>query len=168
MSNIVPYQDMQAMAAAMAKSQLFGMKETAVAESLLSRLYSRVERCGECWLFTGSTGNSGYGKLRIGKSKDVAAHRVSYAAHHGPIPNGMCVLHSCDVRRCVNPAHLGIGTKRDNTQDMVKKGRHFSAPRLRTHCPKGHLYSGTNSRGARICRTCQNAATLAHYYRTKR
>lgn len=131
------------------------------------RLMTRVRFVGDCWIWSGSVGNSGYGKLRFGKTRDVSTHRLSYSLFHGPIPLGMCVLHRCDTRRCINPDHLFAGTKADNAQDMVSKGRQFSPARSRTACPKGHPYSGINSQGRRICRVCQRAATLAHYYRTK-
>lgn len=120
-----------------------------------------------CWLWLGSTGNSGYGKTRFDHSHDISAHRVSYTAFNGEIPQGMCVLHTCDVRLCVNPNHLFLGTKKQNSMDMVKKGRNYSPAKHRTHCPQGHEYSGRNSKGGRICRTCQKKASLAHYYRSK-
>jgi hypothetical protein len=53
------------------------------------------------------------------------AHRMSWEMHFGPIPEGMLVLHHCDVRRCVRPDHLFLGTARDNTRDMIAKGRGF-------------------------------------------
>lgn len=167
MSNLIPYEDMRRMGAVMARSRLFGIETTEQATAFGARLFSGARIEGECWVWTRSVGSSGYGKLRIGRSKDVSAHRAAYAYFYGALPDGTCVLHQCDVRRCINPRHLFLGSKADNSQDMVAKGRHYSAPRLRTVCPKGHPYSGTNSRGARICRICQNVATLAHYHRTK-
>lgn len=120
-----------------------------------------------CWLWLGSTGNSGYGKLRIGHTQDVSAHRASFATFKGLIPSGMCVLHSCDVRLCVNPDHLFIGTKSDNTRDMVRKGRHKCPARLRTSCPKGHFYDGVNTYGRRICSIC-NKQTRQRYEERRR
>lgn len=107
-----------------------------------------------CWIWLGSSGNSGYGKTRFGSSMDYSAHRLSFVAHNGPIPDGMCVLHKCDNRLCVSPSHLFLGTKSDNSKDMVAKGRQFSICRLKTHCPQGHDYSGINSQGRRICKIC--------------
>ena len=81
-----------------------------------------VPHCG-CWLWTACVRQSdGYGTLGI-KGKTKAAHRVSWEIHNGPIPEGLCVLHRCDVPTCVNPDHLFLGTKADNTADMIAKGR---------------------------------------------
>lgn len=165
-TDLIPYSDMERMAAVVAQSGLFGIKTPTQALALIKRLYERVKIVNGCWVFTGSTGNSGYGKLRVGRHQDYSVHRMSFTLLNGSIPIGKCVLHTCDVRRCINPDHLFIGTKRDNTLDMIAKGRHVSGPSLRTCCPKGHEYSGINSKGRRICRICQSAASLRHYHRT--
>ena len=77
---------------------------------------------GGCWLWTGLVGSNGYGRLSVRKNT-MSAHRWSYTAFRGEIPDGALVCHSCDVRVCVNPDHLWLGTHKDNTRDMLKKGR---------------------------------------------
>ena len=59
----------------------------------------------------------------VGKSKRMGAHRMSYIVFNGEIPVGKTIMHSCDNRSCVNPSHLSIGTKKNNTMDMLSKGR---------------------------------------------
>jgi hypothetical protein len=90
--------------------------------------------------------------------KGVFAHRYAYAWLYGDIPGGMQVLHRCDVRLCVNPDHLFLGTQLDNMRDMCAKGR--SRSQIKTHCRYGHPFEGSNlyidSRGARQCRICKN------------
>lgn len=87
----------------------------------------------ECWLWTASTNKRGQGQFRVhyGRQMDVTS-RVSWMIHSEKwIPKGLWVLHHCDNPSCVNPDHLWLGTPKDNTQDMLKKGRH------RTRSPKG-------------------------------
>ena len=88
-----------------------------------------------CLLWTAST-VMGYGCLRV-KKKTQLVHRLVWARTYGPIPDGMHVLHKCDVRLCSNPQHLFIGTNADNIQDSVRKGRRKGLPRRR---PKGLTY----------------------------
>ena len=77
-----------------------------------------------CWLFTGFIDKHGYGLCRPGFGRlNVRAHRYAWIMKNGPIPHGMFVLHKCDVRACVNPDHLFLGSNRDNVDDMLKKGR---------------------------------------------
>lgn len=74
-----------------------------------------------CWLWVGATSDRGYGHLKVG-DKYISAHRYSYMIHKGEIGN-MNVCHACDVRLCVNPDHLFLGTQKNNIDDMIKKGR---------------------------------------------
>lgn len=65
---------------------------------------------------------TGYGRMTVNKQAR-GAHRRSYELHKGPIPDGKCVLHTCDVRDCVRPDHLFLGSYADNHHDMIAKGR---------------------------------------------
>lgn len=76
---------------------------------------------GNCWVWTGGRIPSGYGKMSL-DCKSVLAHRVSWHLAHGG-PAQLLVLHRCDNPACVRPDHLFEGTCKDNTEDMVKKGR---------------------------------------------
>jgi HNH endonuclease len=71
-----------------------------------------------CWLRMGSPSSSGYGEIKI-KGHRIQAHRLSWEIHYGPIPVGMNVCHRCDVRQCVNPEHLFIGSHLDNAKDRA-------------------------------------------------
>ncbi len=80
------------------------------------------EPYSNCWLWTASANELGYGTILV-NGICTLAHRVSWQLYRGEIPNGLCVLHRCDTPACVNPDHLFLGTSRDNTIDMLKKGR---------------------------------------------
>lgn len=79
-----------------------------------------------CWEWQAGLNKDGYGRFKV-RNHDELAHRVSYTIHHGPIPNYRLVCHSCDNPGCVNPKHLWLGSCGDNTQDMMRKGRHRCA-----------------------------------------
>lgn len=83
--------------------------------------WSRVEKTDGCWLWRGAKSSNGYGNLSRG-GRWLSAHRYSWIMSNGD-PGDMCVLHRCDVRLCVNPDHLFLGTKADNARDRDSKGR---------------------------------------------
>jgi hypothetical protein len=96
-------------------------------KSLKERLFAKCEpdpKSG-CWNWRGATQHSGHGHIFAEPPgrRSVMAHRASWEIIHGPIPEGLCILHKCDNPRCINPDHLCLGTKADNSQDMVSKRR---------------------------------------------
>ena len=78
-----------------------------------------------CWEWAGVKDRDGYGVFGHHRGKQLRAHRASYTEHIGEIPDGACVCHKCDNPSCINPDHLFIGSTRENTEDMIKKGRKF-------------------------------------------
>ncbi len=77
-----------------------------------------------CWLWLRPVGSGGYGQIML-NGVTYRAHRLLYEIANGPIPAGLCVCHRCDVRSCVNPAHLFLGTYQDNKHDCMSKKRDF-------------------------------------------
>lgn len=108
--------------------------------TLAERFWTKVLKTQSCWIWQAQVNNKGYGCLSVyredkGRHYPTYAHRLSWAFAHGPIPDGMYVLHHCDTPACVNPAHLFIGTQTDNMQDCWKKGR-MTREILRENCRK--------------------------------
>lgn len=94
-------------------------------KELLTPLYfekTSGRNAGGCWVWAGSTQTAGYGQMRI-DGRNFLAHRQAWEASFGEIPKGLYVCHICDVRACVNPAHLFLGNQTDNMRDCWAKGR---------------------------------------------
>ena len=83
----------------------------------------RKNQDNDCIEWIGAINITGYGHFWY-NGKCERAHRVSWQIHHGDIPDGLFVLHSCDNTKCVNPEHLWLGNNQDNAIDMCNKGRH--------------------------------------------
>lgn len=100
------------------------------------RFWDKVEIADKdtCWLWLGALNNRGYGLFSV-NSKLMLAHRYSYQLHKDPIGN-LCVLHTCDNPKCVNPNHLFLGTQGDNNRDCVRKGRHKGPSNLKILTPE--------------------------------
>lgn len=104
---------------------------TDIKEMFHARVSMRNPTSDGCWIWVGAKHvQFGYGVLKFGgrAGKLLLAHRVSYEIYMGPIPDGCCVLHKCDNPPCVNPEHLFLGTRADNSADKVSKGRQSFTP----------------------------------------
>jgi hypothetical protein len=104
-----------------------------VKRPLVERFWAMVQKTDGCWVWRGSTRIHGYGVLWIsrGRGWQERAHRLSFLLHSGldRIPDGKWVLHRCDNRACVNPAHLYLGDILQNTADMVGRNRQAKGER---------------------------------------
>ena len=110
---------------------LMGREGKRNGKSLLDRYWPKVEvrSYAECWPWKAKARHPfGYGRMSAGRKVQIKAHQLAYFIQYGPIPAGMCVLHKCDNPGCCNPFHLFLGTQKDNTQDMIRKGRWSKPP----------------------------------------
>lgn len=118
-----------------------------------------IDPVTNCWLWTGAK-SLGYGQLLV-EGKIQRVHRLSYEIFVGPLTQ--LALHRCSNKHCFNPDHLYDGSYSDNLGDRINKDGFGPANghSLKTHCPKGHPYSGRNlvilkRSNKRECRICRN------------
>jgi hypothetical protein len=127
--------------------------------------FIQPERMTDRGFRVGGYGNIGY------RGRNISVHRAVWMIHNGPQPKGMDVCHTCDVRRCCNPEHLWLGTRRQNLQDMANKGRGPCGEKAtKTHCIRGHELSGdnvylTNGGRRRGCKACDKLRQHTPEYR---
>ena len=128
------------------------------------KLLLNHRREGTCWRWTGAHMRKGYGQLKTeGKVRSV--HQLAYVSWVGDIPAGHEIDHTCNVRDCINPAHLEVVTHQENHRRRILR---------RTHCPHGHELTGDNikirkKRGGESvsCRRCWNAGRRANAARKR-
>jgi hypothetical protein len=127
---------------------------------VIDRVMAKVVADGDCWIWTGSVGSSGYGKIGSGGryGVDVLTHRTVWEHHNGPIPEGLVLDHLCGVIRCCNPWHLEPVIQTENQRRQSAR---------RTACNAGHTYTpesarvGPNGRECRICHAARERARRA-------
>jgi len=121
--------------------------------TMIERFWSKVKKSPGCWMWDGSPSKR-YGYFRTNRTR-VAAHRFSWEIHNGEIPPGLCVLHRCDVAKCVRPDHLFLGSQLENIADRDRKGRTARGEKL------GHNRgdrNGTHTMPERVARGDRNWA----------
>lgn len=122
---------------------------------LLRRFWNRICDTGDCWEWQGGVTTAGYGLVQFYRHKWYV-HRLAYCLLVGPIPDNLTIDHLCRNRICVNPAHLDLVTRQENTRREL-------ALRATDACPQGHPYTPENTyvnptTGGKHCRTCRAQA----------
>ena len=147
-----------------------------------NRFWKWVDKSGNCWMWTaGYNKKTGYGSFSL-NGKNIGAHRAAWELTYGKIPDGMDVLHRCDIRRCVRPDHFFLGTQADNNKDRDAKGRsRWHLPEFQTHlrrpkefCKRGHALAENsrdnglqNGKKIRCCEICRLARAKKRYLERK-
>ena len=126
--------------------------------TLKQRLEAKtVSTASGCIEYTGYICKStGYGKIANRPGPPIGAHVAAYLTNGGTLEQHQLIRHKCDNRRCVNPAHLEVGTQHDNVDDMWKRNRADVYKKRVKYCPQGHSYDSIDHEGYRACRVCRN------------
>ena len=111
--------------------------------TVIQRFNRFIDKSNKCWMWTGGKLPNGYGIYSIGRFPRLA-HRMSYELAYGKVPGNLLVCHHCDVKLCVNPEHLFLGTYIDNMQDAVSKGRMPTGNKWVTAHPPESIPRGDN------------------------
>jgi hypothetical protein len=139
-------------------SQGFTIYDPARRCGVVERFWSKVDKSGECWTWTGAKLGA-YGGFHM-NGKVIGSHRVAYTLAHGEIPDGYHVLHRCDNPVCVNPDHLFTGTPKVNMADKVQKNRQRKGERVPGHRLTEHDVAEIRDRFAKG----ESKASLARRY----
>lgn len=152
------------------------MARTFSGKPLKERILSLVQRTNnkDCWEWQANKNALGYGRLTVGSRTDGSrktreAHRVSYEAFIGPVPEGKVLDHLCRNPSCANPYHLEPVTTAEN----IRRGDAGKVHRDKTHCPQGHAYTADNlykgsDKNSRNCKTCMKARSKERYWASRR
>lgn len=124
-----------------------GMEQAKLSESERELFLNRIDRSGECWLWTANKSSAGYGYCWV-KGFGIPTHRVAYELFVGPIPEGLELDHLCENRHCCNPQHLEPVTHKENMRRWSER---------MTHCRNGHSrdeFGYVRNTGYIRCRQC--------------
>ena len=140
-------------------------------DGLPERIRNRVDRTGDCWVWTGARTGANYGVTRWEGSLQ-GVHRVIYMTLVGPIPAGLHLDHLCRNTGCVNPDHLEPVTVKENNRRGILAQVNRDRAAKQTHCKQGHEYTPENTRlvhkigrsgnpiQQRACKSCEHIAYL--------
>lgn len=142
------------------------MKTIQPSPALRGKMLARINHAGECWEWALARNRQGYGVYNLGNGNGMyLAHRVSYTAFVGPIPDGLVIDHLCRNTACINPAHLEPVSVRTNSL----RGMSPTAKAIRTgRCKRDHLIkSGTPCRPCNAIREANRRGRIKERLRSE-